>query len=104
MADRVNLESASGGVLLSVRAQPGAKFSAVRGVHNGALRVSVTQVAEKGKANKALVGVLAKALKIRKSQIELIAGATASQKRFMIHAVTTEELAKRIEAALSDSA
>ncbi len=102
MADRVRLESVDGGVLLPVRAQPGARSSAVRGVHDGALRVSVTQVAEKGKANKALVGVLAKALKLRKSQIEIVAGVTVSQKRFMIHAVTVDQLAKRIEAALPD--
>ncbi len=102
MADRVRLESVDGGVLLPVRAQPGARSSAVRGVHDGALRVSVTQVAEKGKANKALIGVLAKALKLRKSQIEIIAGVTVSQKRFMIHAVTIDQLAKRIEAALPD--
>ncbi len=100
MADRVRLESVDGGVLLPVRAQPGARSSAVRGVHDGALRVSVTQVAEKGKANKALVGVLAKALKLRKSQIEIVAGVTVSQKRFMIHAVTVGQLAKRIEGAL----
>jgi uncharacterized protein (TIGR00251 family) len=100
MTEQVNLEPTDGGVLLPIRAQPGGKSSAVRGVRDGALRVSVTQVAEKGKANKALIGVLAKALKLRKSQIELVAGTTAAQKRFMIHAVTIEELAKRIEAAL----
>ena len=102
MADQVRLESTDGGVLLPVRAKPGARSSAVRGVHDGALRVSVTQVAEKGKANKALIGVLAKALKLRKSQIEIVAGDTVSQKRFLIHAVTIDQLAKRIEAALPD--
>jgi uncharacterized protein (TIGR00251 family) len=103
MAEPIDLESTDDGVVLPVRAQPGARSSTVRGVHSGALRVSVTQVAEKGKANKALIGVLAKTLKLRKSQIELIAGATASQKRFMIYDVTTDELTKRIESVLSDS-
>ena len=102
MGDSIQLQAVDGGVQLLVRAQPGARSSAMRGVHNGALRVSVTQVAEKGKANKALVGLLAKALKLRKSQIEIIAGATVSQKRFLIHDVTVDELAKRIQAALPE--
>jgi uncharacterized protein YggU (UPF0235/DUF167 family) len=56
----------------------------------------VTQVAEKGKANKALVEVLAKALGLRKSQIELISGSTGSHKRFLVRDVTAEQLAQRI--------
>jgi uncharacterized protein YggU (UPF0235/DUF167 family) len=39
------------GVILPVRAQPGASRAGIRGEHAGALKVSVTQVAEKGKAN-----------------------------------------------------
>jgi uncharacterized protein YggU (UPF0235/DUF167 family) len=60
--------------MLPVRAQSGAKSSAVRGVQNGVLKVYVTQVVEQGKANKALIDVLAKALKLRTSQIELGTG------------------------------
>ena len=51
-------------MLLPVRAQPGAKSSGVRGEQDGALKVSVTQIAEKGKANKALVAVLSDALDV----------------------------------------
>jgi uncharacterized protein YggU (UPF0235/DUF167 family) len=85
-----------------VRAQPGARKSGLRGVQDGALKVCVTQVAEKGKANKALVEVLAKALGLRKSQIELISGTTASQKRFLVRGVTAEDLARTIQARLGE--
>jgi hypothetical protein len=84
------------GVLLPVRAQPGAKSSGVRGVQDGALKVSVTQIAEKGKANKALLAVLSQALDVRKSQLELVAGATAGHKQFLVRGVTVEELRQRI--------
>lgn len=88
------------GVLLPVRAQPGAKSSGVRGVQDGALKVSVTQIAEKGKANKALLVVLSKALHVRKSQLELVAGATAGHKQFLVRGVTVEELRQRIDKLL----
>ena len=89
------------GVILHVRAQPGARSSAVRGIQDGALKVSVTQVAEKGKANKALVEVLCKTLKLRRSQLELIAGETSGHKRFLVREVSAADLRTRIEAALA---
>jgi uncharacterized protein YggU (UPF0235/DUF167 family) len=63
------------------------------------LKVCITQVAEKGKANKALVSVLSNALSLRKSQIELIAGETSRQKRFLIRGLTPAELMERIDPA-----
>ena len=61
--------------------------------------MSVTQVAEKGKANKALLEVLAKALKLRRSQLELISGETSQHKRFLIRDVAIEDLRQRIQQA-----
>jgi hypothetical protein len=64
------------------------------------LKVAVTQAAEKGKANQAVAGVLAAALAIQPWQVELVSGATARQKRFLIRGVAPEELARRIAAVL----
>lgn len=95
----IELSSHLDGIILPVRAQPGASKNAVRGEQNGMLKVSVTQIAEKGKANKAIIKVLAKALGLRGSQVELIAGELQSQKRFLIRDITVEDLAERITAA-----
>jgi uncharacterized protein (TIGR00251 family) len=93
----IALEPHPEGTILPVRAQPGARRNEIRGEQNGMLKVSVTQAAEKGKANKALIALLSKELSLRKSQIELISGATSSQKRFLVREVTLEELSERIE-------
>ena len=85
------------GTILPVRAQPGARRNEIRGEQNGQLKVSVTQIAEKGKANKALIAVLSKELRLKKSQLELAAGQTSSEKRFLVRGITPNELAKRIE-------
>ena len=87
------------GAILPVRAQPGARRNEIRGLQDGALKVCVTQP-EKGKANKAIVEVLAKWLGVRKSQIELLSGETASQKKFLIHGIEQKELAERINTKL----
>jgi len=92
----IELTEHAEGVVLSVRAQPGAKKNELRGEQNGMLKVCVTQVAERGKANKAIVEVLAKELKLRRSQIELIAGELQPQKRFLIRDLTAADLSERI--------
>jgi uncharacterized protein len=96
----IELSSHSDGIVLPVRAQPGASKNALRGEQNGMLKVSVTQIAERGKANKAIIDVLAKALGLRRSQIELIAGELQSQKRFLIRDISADDLAKRLAAAM----
>ena len=88
------------GMVLPVRAQPGSRSNGIRGEQDGMLKVGVTQVAEKGKANKSLIDVLAKGLGIKRSQIELIAGETQPQKKFLIRGISREELSERIAAAL----
>lgn len=89
------------GIVLPVRAQPGARANAVRGVQDGALKVAVTQVAEKGKANKAVLLLLCKSLDLRRSQVVLIAGETTAHKQFLVRDVTADALRERIRAALA---
>ena len=90
------------GVILPVRAQPGASKSGIRGEQNGMLKVSVTQIAEKGKANRALTETIAKGLGLKKSQVELISGETQSQKKFLIRDISREVLALRLADATAD--
>ena len=99
----LDLKPHPNGTILPVRAQPGARRNEVRGVQDGALKVCVTQAPEKGKANKAIIEVLAKWLGIRKSQIELLAGETASQKKFLVREIEKEELAERIDTRLAEN-
>jgi uncharacterized protein (TIGR00251 family) len=84
------------GIVLPIRAMPGASAARIRGEHNGALKVAVTQVAEKGKANQALVEVLAKALGVKRSQVDLLSGETDRDKRFLVRDVKLEWLRERI--------
>jgi len=93
------LESHPEGTILPVRAQPGARRNEIRGEQDGAIKVCVTQSPEKGKANKAVVELLSRQLKLKKSQIELIAGETSHQKRFLVRGLRPTELAERIARA-----
>lgn len=67
------------GVTLAVRLTPNAKRDALDRISEDAgggaqLRISVTAIPEKGKANAALAKLLSKKLRLPKSSIRLIAG------------------------------
>lgn len=84
------------GCVIAVRAQPGARRNAVVGEQNGSLKVAVTAPADRGRANKALEEMLAAALGLKKSQVELIGGATSRDKRFLLRGVTVEQVRARL--------
>ncbi|HEV3261318.1 MAG TPA: DUF167 domain-containing protein [Gemmataceae bacterium] len=88
------------GCVLPVRAQPGARRAGVVGELAGALKVAVTAPAEGGRANKALVEVLREALDLKRAQVELLAGATSRDKRFLIRGLKRAELQARLAALL----
>lgn len=92
----IELQDHPQGVVLPVRAQPGAGACGLRGEHGGALKVAVTQVAEKGKANHAIIETLADELGLKRSQFELLSGDTQRQKRFLVREISREELARLI--------
>lgn len=98
----VELTADGEGVLVSVQAQPGARKNAIVGEHAGRLKVSVTQVAERGKANDALLEVLAEGLDLRRSQVRLVSGAVNSRKVFRIAEMSVDELRERIARVLAE--
>jgi uncharacterized protein YggU (UPF0235/DUF167 family) len=96
----IHLEDHQEGVILPVRAMPGSKKNEVRGEQNGCLKVCVTQIPERGKATKAVLIQLAESLGLKKSQIELFAGETSQQKKFLIRGIDRTTLERIIGSLL----
>jgi uncharacterized protein (TIGR00251 family) len=91
------------GSVIGVRAQPGARKNGVAGEHNGLLKVAVTAPADKGRANDALVVVLAAALGVKRSQIELISGPTSREKKYLIRGISLADLERRVAEMLASA-
>ena len=92
----IELQTTTAGIILPIHAQPGARKNGITGVHSGRLKVAVTEAPEKGKANRALVKLLAEVLGIKRSQILLVAGETSIQKKILITGVDRATLAQRL--------
>lgn len=87
------------GAALTVRVTPRARRTEIAGVmDDGTLRVRVTAPPVEGKANAALVRLLAEVLQVRANRIEIIAGQTGLDKILSILDLTPEEVQTRIQA------
>jgi uncharacterized protein (TIGR00251 family) len=71
-------------LLLSVRVQPRSSRTEVLGVANSKLRVKTTAPPADGKANKAVIALLAKEFGVSGSRIELLRGHTSRDKLLKI--------------------
>jgi len=89
-----------GGVRLRLKVRPQARRAGIDGVvpdrDGEALSVSVTAAPEDGKANAAVIALLATALGVAKSTISLTQGATARRKTIHV-ASACPALAARLE-------
>jgi len=96
MASTLELREDPQGVTLRVKVRPKAKRDALRGVRAGALLVGVSAPPEKGKANRALIGVLARELKLPKGSIEIVAGETRPEKLIRLRGAKRAQLEARL--------
>lgn len=80
MADPAFLRRASDGVTIELRVQPRARRTALECSHEGGLRAAVTAPAEDGKANRAVIDLIAGEWRLAKSTIAVTRGAAARDK------------------------
>ncbi len=93
-------------IRIAVRLTPNGGRDAVDGIEADAngdtrLKMRVSAVPEKGKANKAMIAALAKMLGVSKSSVELLSGDTARQKILRIDG-DPEDIIQRLEALVQD--
>ena len=86
------LRAVGDGVTLAVRAQPGAKKTAIVGLYGeGAaaqLKIAVHAPPLEGRANASLIEFLAETFSIPKSAVQLVSGASARSKVFALRGVS----------------
>jgi hypothetical protein len=73
------------GYLLRVHVVPGARKTAVAGLHGDRLKIKVASPPEKGRANEELLEFLARCLEVPRQAVHLTAGAASRQKVVSVH-------------------
>jgi uncharacterized protein len=100
LEDLYETASGSDDILLRVHVQPGAGRTAVMGRHGDALKVKVGAPPEGGRANEAVLGLLATTLGVPAASVTLESGASSRAKRVRIAGVSSADLERLLELAV----
>jgi uncharacterized protein (TIGR00251 family) len=83
---------------VNVRVQPRASRNEVAKWDNGVLSIRVTAPPVEGAANKACIELVAEALGVRTSQVELVSGQKSRNKVLSVTGLSQEEVNSRLAA------
>ncbi len=84
-------------LILEIKVVPSSGKQGIIRDKNGQLKCFLIAAPEKGKANKELIDLLSKLLKIPKKELDIISGETARSKRIAIQgSFTRQELYKKL--------
>jgi uncharacterized protein (TIGR00251 family) len=82
-----------------LRVAPGATRAGVVGRHGDAWKVRVTAPAESGRANNAVVRLLAETLELPRTAVTLVSGHSARDKIVELAGIEPEDLERRLSSA-----
>lgn len=97
MTTHPELSESKQGVLLSVHVQPGAGTTAVSGRHGDALKVRVAAPPTGGRANDAVVALVAKEFGLAAADVAIVSGESSRTKRVRLGDLSLEDAAKHVE-------
>jgi uncharacterized protein (TIGR00251 family) len=84
----IELHIADDDVLIPIRVVAGARRTAIVGEHGGRLRIAVNQPPERGRANQAVVELLASELDLPRGRVTIRSGETRPRKSLHVAGVT----------------
>ena len=84
-------------VILNIKVITNAKKNEVVGSRDGNITIKLNAHPEKGKANKKLVEFLSELLKVKKSNVTILKGATSHIKKVELRDIDEEQLNKLYE-------
>lgn len=93
----------SDGVLLHLRIQPRASRTEIAEIYGESLRIRLQSPALENRANQELILFLAKALNLKKSQIQMAAGEKSRDKKVAISGESCDAIRSKISQRLKGS-
>lgn len=90
-------------VRLRLKVAPKASRDAITGWMGETLKLSVTAAPEKGKANQAVIGLLAQVLRLPKSAVRIVQGESSGNKCVELAGLDAATVRVRVTQALSGS-
>jgi uncharacterized protein (TIGR00251 family) len=96
-------EGEAGSAVIRLHVQPGAGKTAVVGRHGDAVKVRVAAPPEGGRANDAVVALMATTFDVKLAQVSLVSGQSSRAKRVQIAEIEEAEVERLLELAMDDA-
>jgi uncharacterized protein (TIGR00251 family) len=93
----------NGTAVVRLHVQPGAGRTAVVGRHGDAVKVRVAAPPEGGRANDAVVALVAATFDVKLAQVTLVSGQSSRAKRVQIDGVAEAEVERLLELAMEEA-
>ncbi|MCD4651221.1 MAG: DUF167 domain-containing protein [Candidatus Cloacimonetes bacterium] len=90
--NKLKFQQIDGGVVFTAKVVPGSSKTAIAGVLDGMVKIKVAAPPEKGKANAAIIDLLAKRLGLKKNAISIVSGKTSPIKQVRVEGVLAENI------------
>jgi uncharacterized protein (TIGR00251 family) len=90
--------------VLSVQVQPGARVTEVVGRHGDALKVRVAAPATGGRANEAVLALVAEEFGLAQRDVELMSGPSSRRKRIRLGDLTMADAGREVDRLLAEQA
>lgn len=93
----IPLHTSPKGVVLQVKVHPRARRNAIAGVVGEAIKLSVTAPADQGKANQAVLELLAEIFETPVADITIVSGLTSSRKVIRLDGLSEAAVRQRLQ-------
>jgi uncharacterized protein (TIGR00251 family) len=84
---------------VEVRLRPSARRSGIEGFRDGILHANVKEPPREGRANRALVSLMAEALGVPKGNVSIVRGLSSRDKVLAVSGLSSEELGAKLARA-----
>ena len=100
MAGIFQIKEFKNGLTFQIQVVPRASRAEIAGIQEGALKIKITVLPVRGAANEACIKLLSKTFALRKSQMEIFAGAKSRKKTILVKDISRTELEMKINNVL----
>jgi len=101
VAETILLRETKNGITFDISVNPHASRAGIAGVAEGMLKIKVTAPPVEGAANEACIALLSKKLRLKKSQMEIAAGAKGRKKTILVRDIGASDLERKIQLCLA---
>jgi len=98
LTETILLRETKNGVTFDIHVNPHASRAEIAGIAEGMLKVKVTAPPVEGAANEACILLLSKKLGLKKSQLDIAAGAKGRKKTILVREIGKDQLEQKIQA------